>query len=80
LNLIGSLLKSKSGLEARMPRCGISLTVLQRKVRGRPTTTAPHLALPEKRTFVAHLISLLLGRSFPVMPKSFPVNFCREYR
>jgi hypothetical protein len=29
---------------------------------------------------VVPLISLLLGRSFPVKPKSFSVNFCREYR
>jgi hypothetical protein len=43
LNLIGSPLKSKSGLEAENAALRHQQTVLQRKVRGRPTTTAPHL-------------------------------------
>jgi hypothetical protein len=36
--------------------------------------------LPQQRPLAAYLISLLSEHGFPVMPKSFPVNFHREYR
>ena len=36
--------------------------------------------LPQQRRLAAYLISLLSEHGFPVMPKSFPVNFHREYR
>jgi hypothetical protein len=35
---------------------------------------------PNQRRLAAYLISLLSEHGFPVMPKSFPVNFHREYR
>jgi hypothetical protein len=35
---------------------------------------------PRKRTLATYLVSLLSVHCFPVMPKSFPVSFHREYR
>ena len=37
-------------------------------------------SLLQQRPLAAYLISLLSEHGFPVMPKSFPVNFHREYR
>jgi hypothetical protein len=46
--------------------------------------TSPEISIQRATAIIgrlaAHLISLLSGLGFPVLPKLFPVSFRREYR